>query len=168
MSDPVGREIEGYRIDAEIGRGGRAVVHRATQLARQRTVALKVVTADAPTRARIVRAGATALGIDHPHVLQVYEVGEAGEDFPLQKKRHSFEFLREIAHLRPRSNTFGAVARVRNRLSFAIHEYFQSRGFLYIHTPIITTSDAEGAGELFSVSTIDPMNPPRNESGNIL
>ncbi|NGX31573.1 MAG: Asparagine--tRNA ligase [Chlamydiae bacterium] len=77
------------------------------------------------------------------------------DTYPLQKKRHSFEFLREIAHLRPRSNTFGAVFRIRNALSFATHEFFQKRGFLYINTPIITASDAEGTGEIFSVSTKD-------------
>ena len=77
------------------------------------------------------------------------------EGYPLQKKRHSFEFLREIAHLRPRTNTFGAIARVRNALSAGIHNFFQSRGFLYIHTPVITTSDCEGAGQLFQVTTLD-------------
>ena len=77
------------------------------------------------------------------------------QDYPLQKKRHSFEFLREIAHLRPRTNTFGAIARVRNAVSAAIHEFFQSRGFVYIQTPIITTSDCEGAGEMFQVTTLD-------------
>ena len=77
------------------------------------------------------------------------------ETFPLQKKRHSFEFLREIAHLRPRTNTFGAIARVRNALSAAIHNFFQSRGFLYVQTPIITTSDCEGAGEMFQVTTLN-------------
>jgi asparaginyl-tRNA synthetase len=83
-------------------------------------------------------------------------VGEApAESYPLQKKRHSLEFLREIAHLRPRTNTFGAVARVRNRLAFAIHEFFQKNYFQYIHTPIITTSDAEGAGAMFQVTTLD-------------
>jgi len=75
--------------------------------------------------------------------------------YPLQKKRHSLEFLREIAHLRPRTNTFGAVARVRNRMAFAIHRYFQERGFQYIHTPIITAGDAEGAGAMFQVTTLD-------------
>jgi asparaginyl-tRNA synthetase len=75
--------------------------------------------------------------------------------YPLQKKRHSFEFLREIAHLRVRTNTFGAVARVRNRLTFAIHEFFQGNGFQYVHTPIITASDAEGAGAMFQVTTLD-------------
>lgn len=78
------------------------------------------------------------------------------EEYPLQKKRHSFEFLREIAHLRPRTNTQGAVARVRNEISFATHKFFQSRGFLYIHTPIITASDCEGGGEMFRVTTLDP------------
>lgn len=76
------------------------------------------------------------------------------ESYPLQKKRHSFEFLREIAHLRPRTNTIGAVMRVRNALSFAIHSFFQERGFVYIHTPIITASDSEGAGEMFQVTTL--------------
>lgn len=81
-------------------------------------------------------------------------LGEAPDDYPLQKKRHSFEFLREIAHLRPRTNTFGAIARLRNRMSFAIHAFFQERGFYYIHTPIISSSDAEGAGEMFQVTTL--------------
>lgn len=78
------------------------------------------------------------------------------ESYPLQKKRHSLEYLRQIAHLRPRSNTIGAVARLRNRLSYAIHQFFQERGFCYIHTPIITSSDCEGAGEVFRVTTLDP------------
>ncbi len=83
-------------------------------------------------------------------------LGDApAENYPLQKKRHSFEFLREIAHLRPRTNTFGAVARVRNAASFAVHRFFQDRGFAYINTPIITASDAEGAGEMFQVTTLN-------------
>ena len=83
-------------------------------------------------------------------------IGEAdAESYPLQKKRHSFEFLREIAHLRPRTNTFGAIARIRNALSTAIHGFFQDRGFVYVQTPIITTSDCEGAGEMFQVTTLD-------------
>ncbi len=84
----------------------------------------------------------------------------APPDFVLQKKRHSFEFLREIAHLRPRTNSFGAVARVRSALSYAIHTFFQERGFIYIHTPIITGSDCEGAGEMFQVTTLPLENPP--------
>ncbi|VTT99253.1 asparaginyl-trna synthetase : Asparagine--tRNA ligase OS=Blastopirellula marina DSM 3645 GN=asnS PE=3 SV=1: tRNA_anti-codon: tRNA-synt_2 [Gemmataceae bacterium] len=83
------------------------------------------------------------------------------ETYPLQKKGHSMEFLRGIAHLRPRTNTFGAVARLRNQISKSIHDFFQERGFLYVHTPIITASDCEGAGELFRVSTIDPDAPPK-------
>jgi asparaginyl-tRNA synthetase len=85
--------------------------------------------------------------------------------YPLQKKRHSFEFLRQIAHLRSRTNTIGAVARVRNRLSYAIHQFFQERGFYYIQTPIITTSDCEGAGEIFRVTSLDPAKPPGSAAG---
>jgi asparaginyl-tRNA synthetase len=80
------------------------------------------------------------------------------EEYPLQKKRHSFEFLREIAHLRPRTNTFGAVARVRNAMSYAVHRYFQENGFVYVHTPVISGSDCEGAGEMFQVTTLIPDN----------
>src|SRR5437588_3096843 len=87
-------------------------------------------------------------------------VGTADDSYPLQKKGHTAEFLREIAHLRPRSNLFGCVFRVRSRLAFAVHQFFQDRGFIYVHTPIITGSDCEGAGELFRVSTIDVKNPP--------
>lgn len=88
-------------------------------------------------------------------------------EYPLQKKRHSFEFLRTIAHLRPRTNTFSAVFRLRSALSYAIHRFFQERGFVYVHTPIITTSDCEGAGEMFRVTTMDPDNIPRDENGNV-
>ncbi len=96
--------------------------------------------------------------------LEIY--GEADpETYPLQKKRHSFEFLREIAHLRPRTNTFGAIARVRNAMSFAVHRFFQEKGFLYVHTPIITGVDAEGAGQMFRVTTLPANNPPRNGEG---
>ena len=94
-------------------------------------------------------------------------LGASDESYPLQKKGHTPEFLREIAHLRPRSNLFGSVFRVRSRLAFAIHQFFQERGFVYIHTPIITGSDCEGAGELFRITTIDAKNPPRTDSGAI-
>ena len=87
-------------------------------------------------------------------------IGESPPDYVLQKKRHSFEYLREIAHLRPRTNTFGAVARIRSAMSFAIHKFFQERDFVYIHTPIITESDCEGAGEMFQVTTLPVENPP--------
>jgi asparaginyl-tRNA synthetase len=89
------------------------------------------------------------------------------EEYPLQKKRHSFEKLREWAHLRPRTNTFGAIARVRNRVCRSIHDFFQEDGFLYLHTPIITASDCEGAGAMFRVTTIDPEKPPRSPAGNV-
>jgi asparaginyl-tRNA synthetase len=89
------------------------------------------------------------------------------EKFPLQPKKHSLEFLREIAHLRFRTNTFNAVFKVRHALAFAVHKFFNDKGFLYLHTPIITASDAEGAGEMFRVSTIDPDNIPRNEDGTV-
>ena len=93
--------------------------------------------------------------------------GADPEHYPLQKKHHSFEFLREIAHLRPRTNTFGAVMRVRNRLSYSIHNFFQDRGFVYLHTPIITTNDCEGAGEMFQVTTLDPNDPPRDDKTSL-
>ncbi|MBQ6949568.1 MAG: asparagine--tRNA ligase [Firmicutes bacterium] len=88
-------------------------------------------------------------------------------DYPLQPKRHSMEFLREIAHLRPRSNMFSAVFRVRSLVAYAIHQFFQEQNFVYVHTPIITGSDCEGAGEMFRVTTLDMDNPPRDEEGNI-
>lgn len=88
-------------------------------------------------------------------------------DYPLQPKRHSMEFLREIAHLRPRSNMFSAVFRVRSLVAYAIHKFFQEQNFVYVHTPIITGSDCEGAGEMFRVTTLDMDNPPRNEDGSI-
>ena len=89
------------------------------------------------------------------------------ETYPLQKKRVSFEHLRDIAHLRPRTNTISAVARMRNSLSYATHQFYQDRGFLYLHAPIITTSDAEGAGEMFRVTTLDPGSPPRSDDGSV-
>jgi asparaginyl-tRNA synthetase len=102
----------------------------------------------------------------HAHEVVVHGWADP-EAYPLQKKRHSFEKLREWAHLRPRTNTFGAVARVRNRICRSIHDFFQGEGFLYLHTPIITASDCEGAGEMFRVSTIDPAKPPRNDKGDV-
>jgi asparaginyl-tRNA synthetase len=100
------------------------------------------------------------------HATGVERVGEAdAETYPLQKKGHTFEFLRTIAHLRPRTNTFGAIARLRHRVSKTIHDFFDEQGFYYIHTPIITASDCEGAGALFRVTTIDPDKPPRGEKG---
>lgn len=92
---------------------------------------------------------------------------KAGLNYPLQNKRHSFKFLRTIAHLRPRTNTFSAVFRVRSVLAYAIHKFFQENGFVYTHTPIITGSDCEGAGEMFRVTTLDLKDVPKNEDGNI-
>lgn len=92
---------------------------------------------------------------------------DSQSDYPLQKKRHTMEFMREIAHLRPRSNTFSAVYRVRSIVAYAIHKFFQEQNFVYVHAPIITGSDAEGAGEMFQVTTLDPDNLPRTEDGKI-
>jgi len=92
---------------------------------------------------------------------------EGPDTYPIQPKRHSYEFLRSVAHLRPRTNTFGAVTRVRHAAARAIHEYFDRNGFFWVNTPIITASDAEGAGELFRVSTLDMANPPRDAHGNV-
>jgi asparaginyl-tRNA synthetase len=128
---------------------------------------------------RALRTGsavrATGELVDSPGSGQRYElrarevelVGPVGDDYPLQKKRHSFEFLREQAHLRPRTNTLGAVLRVRNAAAFAVHEFFQQRSFVWLHTPIITASDAEGAGALFRVTTLDPGNAPRTQQGAV-
>ena len=93
--------------------------------------------------------------------------GPSAPEYPLQKKRHGVEFLRTVAHLRPRTNLFSAAFRVRSVAAFSIHEFFQNRGFVYVHTPIITASDCEGAGEMFRVTTLDPENAPRLENGQI-
>ena len=93
--------------------------------------------------------------------------GPSTPEYPLQKKRHGVEFLRSVAHLRPRTNLFSAAFRVRSVAAFAIHEFFQDRGFVYVHTPIITASDCEGAGEMFRVTTLDPQNPPLTEDGQV-
>jgi asparaginyl-tRNA synthetase len=114
--------------------------------------------------------------VESPGKGQAVEVNAGGievfgfadpETYPLQKKRTSFERLREIAHLRPRTNTIGAVARVRNELAYATHQFFQGRDFLYLHTPLITASDAEGSGEMFRVTTLDADRPPRADDGSV-
>jgi len=122
-----------------------------------------------------VGSGITVSGklVESPGAKQPFEVkakeviveGESTSDYPLQKKRHSMEFLRTIAHLRPRTNTFSAVFRIRSLAAFAIHKYFNERNFIYVHTPIITCSDCEGAGEMFQVTTLNVGNPPRTEDG---
>ena len=97
----------------------------------------------------------------------VFVEGESASDYPLQKKRHSFEYLRTITHLRPRTNTFQAVFRVRSLIAYAIHKFFQERDFVYVHTPLITGSDCEGAGEMFQVTTMDLKNIPMTEDGKV-
>ena len=122
--------------------------------------------------AALIVTGTLVLTPDRPQPfeLQAAEIeveGPSAPDYPLQKKRTTKEFLRTIQHLRPRTNLFRAVFRVRSVAAFAIHEFFQARGFVYVNTPIITASDAEGAGEMFRVTTIDPADPPRTEQGAI-
>lgn len=105
-----------------------------------------------------------------PFEIQAQQVdveGASTPDYPLQPKRHSFEYLRTITHLRPRTNTFQAVFRVRSLIAYAIHKFFQERDFVYVHTPLITGSDCEGAGEMFQVTTMDLNNIPKNEDGSI-
>ncbi|MHB1391842.1 MAG: asparagine--tRNA ligase [Clostridia bacterium] len=111
-----------------------------------------------------------SLGEKQPFELKATKIvieGLSSPDYPLQKKSHSFEFLRSIAHLRPRTNTFSAVFRVRSLVAYAIHRFFQDQGFVYVHAPIITGSDAEGAGEMFRVTTLDIENIPRTEGGKV-
>ena len=105
-----------------------------------------------------------------PFEVQASEVqieGASAPDYPLQKKRHSFEYLRTISHLRPRTNTFQAVFRVRSLIAYAIHKFFQERDFVYVHTPLITGSDCEGAGEMFQVTTLDLQNIPKTADGTV-
>ena len=99
--------------------------------------------------------------------MEIAVEGSCPSDYPLQKKRHSFEYLRTIAHLRPRTNTFSAVFRLRSVLAYAIHQYFQERGFVYVNTPIITASDCEGAGEMFQLTTLNLQQVPFDEAGNV-
>ncbi|MCL2561592.1 MAG: asparagine--tRNA ligase [Rikenellaceae bacterium] len=120
---------------------------------------------------RVVGTLVESLGSGQPVEVQAKSIeiygGADPETYPLQKKGHSLEFLREIAHLRPRTNTFGAVLRIRHAMAYAIHKYFNDRGFYYLHTPIITGSDAEGAGAMFQVTTLDVASPPRTDEGKV-
>ena len=130
------------------------------------------VIAKAPIAAALKVTGTFVLTPDakQPFEIKAKEVvieADSDADYPLQKKRHSMEFLREIAHLRPRSNTFSAVFRVRSLVAYAIHQFFQENNFVYVHTPIITASDCEGAGEMFKVTTMDMKDLPKNEDGSV-
>lgn len=142
-----------------------------------------VLNADIPNYERIINSLSTGVSIsatgtivaspgknqeNELHAKSLSIIGTCDpEVYPLQKKRHTFEFLRTIAHLRPRTNTIGAVTRVRNALAYATHKFFQDRGFLYVHTPIITGSDCEGAGKMFRVTTLDAEKPARDENGKL-
>lgn len=136
------------------------IIENYNEIAHAGTGAALVITGiveEAPQGARPIELHATKIVLE----------GNSPPEYPLQPKRHSVEFLRSIAHLRPRTNLFSAVFRVRSVAAYAIHRFFNERGFVYVHTPIITTSDAEGAGEMFSVTTLDLKNPPLTEAGDI-
>lgn len=130
---------------------------------------LKKVTTGAAIRVEGLLVESSGSGQAHEIQAKQLEVlGEADPDkYPIQPKKHSLEFLREVAHLRFRTNVFGAVFRIRHAMAFAIHQYFNEHGFYYLHTPLITASDCEGAGEMFRVTTLDPQNPPLTESGEV-
>jgi len=130
---------------------------------------LKQVTTGAciAVRGTLVESPASGQPVEvHAQKIEIYGTADP-ETYPLQKKGHSLEFLREIAHLRPRTNTFGAVLRIRHAMAYAIHKYFNDNGFYYLHAPIITGSDAEGAGAMFRVSILDSKNPPLTPDGNV-
>ena len=138
----------------------REKIENYDEIAKQNIGAALVVTGVVeltPTMKQPFEIKATAIAVE----------GTSTPDYPLQKKRHTVEFLREQAYLRPRTNLFSAVFRVRSEVAYAIHNFFHSRGFVYVHTPLITGSDCEGAGEMFRVSTLDPENPPMTEDGKI-
>ncbi len=130
---------------------------------------LRQITTGACIRAtgRLVESPASGQRVEiQAAELEVYGTADP-ESYPLQKKGHSLEFLREIAHLRPRTNTFGAVLRIRHAMAYAIHKYFNDKGFVYLHTPIVTASDCEGAGEMFTVTTFNLDNLPKTEAGKV-
>ena len=130
---------------------------------------LKAVTTGACLRVdgKLVESPASGQGVEvQAEKIEIYGTADP-ETYPLQKKGHSLEFLRDIAYLRPRTNTFGAVLRIRHAMAYAIHKYFNDRGFFYLHTPLITGSDCEGAGAMFNVTTLDISNPPRTEEGKV-
>ncbi|MBQ8553544.1 MAG: asparagine--tRNA ligase, partial [Alistipes sp.] len=130
---------------------------------------LKLITTGACIRVdgELVESPASGQRVEvQASAIEIYGTADP-ETYPLQKKGHSLEFLRDIAYLRPRTNTFGAVLRIRHAMAFAIHKYFNDHGFYYLHTPLITGSDCEGAGAMFNVTTLDIANPPRTEDGKV-
>ncbi|MGE5423402.1 MAG: asparagine--tRNA ligase [Ignavibacteriales bacterium] len=140
------------------------IVYEKDSLANFEAVARFRVGAAVTVRGRVVETPEAK----QPFEIKAWEIileGDAPDDYPIQPKRHTREFLREVAHLRPRTNLFSAVFRVRSLTAYAIHKFFQDRGFVYVHTPIITASDAEGAGEMFRLTTLDPLKPPLTEEG---
>ncbi len=150
-----GTTINNLQVVADVPKFDEAIMNQVTTGA---CIAVKGKLQESPGKGQDIEL--------HAEEIKIYGPADP-ETYPLQKKGHSMEFLREIAHLRPRTNTFSAVLRLRHHLSFAIHKYFNERGFFYMHTPIITGSDAEGAGEMFRVTTLNPVTPPLTEDGMV-
>ena len=142
------------------------VVMDANSLSNYKEIAAQNVGAALIVRGTVVLTPAAKQPLE-VKAAEIEVEGVSSPDYPLQKKRHSVEYLRTIQHLRPRTNLFSAAFRVRSAAAYAVHEFFQSRGFVYVNTPIITGSDCEGAGEMFRVTTIDPAEPPLTEDGKI-
>jgi len=150
-----GTTINNLQVVADVPKFDEAIINQVTTGA---CIAVKGKLQESPGKGQDIEL----------HAEEIIIYGSADpETYPLQKKGHSMEFLREIAHLRPRTNTFSAILRLRHHLSFAIHKYFHEKGFFYMHTPIITGSDAEGAGEMFRVTTLNPVSPPLTEDGSV-
>jgi asparaginyl-tRNA synthetase len=150
-----GTTIKSLQIVADVPRFDETIMNQVSTGA---CIAVRGVLQESPGKGQDVELHAQEIKIYGPVDPEIY---------PLQKKGHSMEFLREIAHLRPRTNTFSTILRLRHHLSFAIHKYFDEKGFFYIHTPIITGSDCEGAGEMFRVTTLDPISPPMTQDGKV-
>jgi asparaginyl-tRNA synthetase len=150
-----GTTIHNLQVVADVPKFDEAIINQVTTGS---CIAVKGKLQESPGKGQDVEL--------HAEEIIIYGPADP-ETYPLQKKGHSMEFLREIAHLRPRTNTFSAVLRLRHHLSFAIHKYFNEKGFFYMHTPIITGSDAEGAGEMFRVTTLNPVKPPLTEDGRV-
>ena len=150
-----GTTINNLQVVADVPKFDEAIINQVTTGA---CIAVKGKLQESPGKGQDIEL----------HAEEIIIYGSADpETYPLQKKGHSMEFLREIAHLRPRTNTFSAILRLRHHLAFAIHKYFHEKGFFYMHTPIITGSDAEGAGEMFRVTTLNPISPPLTEDGSV-